>query len=145
MSEPEDLASVPTLDPAEPSLALAIRDYNAEWAKLFSQAVEKKKGESVDLASEMFLRPAALNLRKLLRGERFGDLKTVKDSTVLAAINTILDRSHPKKAETEPVPRSFTQVNMTVYVTPGHTTGGSVPKEVHIVDVSPDKTRQENP
>jgi len=141
MSPPEDLEQD---TPPAGSLAVSIRDYNAEWAELFIQAIDKKKTESVDIASEMFVRPAFLNLRKLLRGERFGDLKTVKDSTVLAAINTVLDRSHPKKSDAEPPVKSFTQVNMNVYITPGHTTGGGVPKKVQVIDISPDKTRQED-
>lgn len=137
---PEDLTPT-TEDKDAHGPAAAIRDYNVEWANLFSAAVDKKKAEGIDLASEMLVRPAVLNLRKLIRGERFGDLKAVKDSTVLSAIQTVLDRSHPKKMDAEPPVRSFTQVNMTVYMTPGPPTSGGVPEKVQEIDVSPDRTR----
>ena len=45
--------------------------------------------------NEKLLRKASRALNKLVVGERFGDIKEIKDSTVLAAAKEIYDRHEP--------------------------------------------------
>ena len=58
------------------------------------------------------IRKSVRNLEKLVDAKPFGTLESVKDSTVLAAILAVLERSHPKKAEDRDSTPSFTFVNI---------------------------------
>lgn len=48
---------------------------------------------------------ARRNLKKLAQGKKYGEIKQVKDSTSLAAVNAILDRADPiiKHVETKSI------------------------------------------
>jgi|GEM_PF-2809651 len=97
--------------------AAEVLGYKEKTAYSLQKKIENKG--KIDLTGQIYVIPAVRNLRKLIRGKTFGDLKGVKDSTVLSAIEVVLDRSHPKKAEVEAPSMIFTQVNLLAYRTPG--------------------------
>jgi hypothetical protein len=72
----------------------------------------EKKGMRIEVTSQKMIRKSVRNLEKLVDAQPFGTLETVKDSTVLAAIQTVLDRSHPKHQEITPPTYSFTKIDL---------------------------------
>ena len=72
----------------------------------------EKKGKRIEVTSQKLVRKSVRNLEKLVDAQPFGTLENVKDSTVLAAIQVILDRSHPKKSEDRSSTPSLTFVNI---------------------------------
>src|SRR3990170_2114300 len=53
--------------------------------------------------------------KTLVDAKPFGTLENVKDSTVLAAIQVVLDRSHPKKQENSPSNFAYISVDLSAY------------------------------
>ena len=72
----------------------------------------EKKGKRIEVTSQKMVRKSVRNLEKLVDAKPFGTLESVKDSTVLAAILAVLDRSHPKKEEDRNPTYTFTSVNL---------------------------------
>ena len=72
----------------------------------------EKKGKRIEVTSQKMIRKSVRNLEKLVDAQPFGTLESVKDSTVLAAIQVVLDRSHPKNQESSPPTYSFTKIDL---------------------------------
>ena len=76
----------------------------------------RKKTESgapVGFLTEKRINRAAVVVDKLMRGVTFGEIKEIKDSTALRAAETVLDRSHPKRSDSESGPSlSFVTINI---------------------------------
>ena len=72
----------------------------------------EKKGMRIEVTTQKMVRKSVRNLGKLVDAKPFGTLETVKDSTVLAAIQVVLDRSHPKHQENSPPTYSFVKINL---------------------------------
>jgi hypothetical protein len=70
----------------------------------------EKKSKRIEVTTQKMIRKSVRNLEKLVDAQPFGTLESVKDSTVLAAIQTILDRSHPKRQEPIPSDITFTKI-----------------------------------
>lgn len=91
--------------------AALILGYKPKSAYEIEKRLEKK-GVRIELTTQKMVRKSVRNLEKLVDAKPFGAIETVKDSTVLAAIQVVLDRSHPKKAENSNPTYSFTTVNL---------------------------------
>ena len=91
--------------------AALILGYKAKSAYEIEKRLEKK-GKRIEVTTQKMVRKSVRNLEKLVDAQPFGTLESVKDSTVLAAIQTILDRSHPKHQENSPPSYNFTVVNL---------------------------------
>ncbi len=77
------------------------------------EARKADSGTSVGFLTEKRINRAAGVVDKLMRGVTFGEIKEIKDSTVLRAAETVLDRSHPKRSESESGPSvSFVTINL---------------------------------
>ena len=98
--------------------AVLILGYKPKSAYEIEKRLEKK-GMRIEVTSQKMIRKSVRNLEKLVDAQPFGTLESVKDSTVLAAIQTILDRSHPKHQENSPPSYNFTVVNLDE-CKPGH-------------------------
>ncbi len=75
----------------------------------------EKKGKRIEVTTQKMVRKSVRNLEKLVDAKPFGTLEAVKDSTVLAAIQVVLDRSHPKKTENCNSTYSFTAINLDIF------------------------------
>jgi hypothetical protein len=75
--------------------AAQISGYAPKSAYEIEKRLEKKR-KRIEVTTRKMVRTSVRNLEKLVGAQPFGTLESVKDSTVLAAIQTILDRSHPK-------------------------------------------------
>ena len=64
-----------------------------------------------DLTSKKSVKSAHNAVQKLVNGEKFGDIKDIKDSTVLSAAKMIFDRAQPivQRSERVDVKVSFIQ------------------------------------
>jgi hypothetical protein len=72
----------------------------------------EKKGKRIELTTQKMVRKSVRNLEKLVDAQPFGTLESVKDSTVLAAIQVVLDRSHPKNQESTLPTYSFVEIDL---------------------------------
>jgi hypothetical protein len=61
--------------------------------------LDVKKMRKYDLTSSFFVNPALKSLKKLIKGEKVGTIKEVKDSTVLSAVKMVVDRHQPSVKE----------------------------------------------
>jgi len=61
----------------------------------------EKKLKKLGIASPKRLKRAESSLDKLLRGKAFGDIDKINASTVMAAVNAVIDRADPKVTRTE--------------------------------------------
>jgi hypothetical protein len=97
-------------------------------------------GASVGFLTEKRINRAAGVVDKLMRGVTFGEIKEIKDSTVLRAAETVLDRSHPKRSESDSGPSlSFVTINLGMMASP-------VASDPAPVDVTPNsENRVSNP
>ena len=89
--------------------AALILGYKPKSAYEIEKRLEKK-GKRIEVTTQKMVRKSVRNLEKLVDAQPFGTLESVKDSTVLAAIQTILDRSHPKRQEPIPGNITFTKI-----------------------------------
>ncbi|MCK9361889.1 hypothetical protein M0Q28_06765 [Patescibacteria group bacterium] len=123
-----------TIEQAAKTLGYALSTGKTIDANL--KAFERKAAESgvsMGFLTEKRINRAAGVVDKLMRGVTFGEIKEIKDSTVLRAAETVLDRSHPKRSESSSGPSiSFVTVNLGQY-------GPSAPDPVPILDISPSK------
>lgn len=100
----------------------------AEFAR--KKAVSGASGSFLTLKR---IERAAGVVDKLMRAKVFGDIKEIKDSTVLRAAECVLDRSDPKRSESSSGPSiSFVTVNLGQY-------GPPPPDPVPILDITPSK------
>ena len=106
----------------EKTTACQVLGYKSKSCYEIEKRLEKK-GKRIELTSQKMVRKSVRNLEKLVDAKPFGTLESVKDSTVLAAILAVLDRSHPKKEEDRNPTYSFTSVNLDECKPdyPGHT------------------------
>jgi hypothetical protein len=102
----------------------------------------EKKGKRIELTTQKMVRKSVRNLEKLVDAQPFGTLESVKDSTVLAAIQTVLDRSHPKNQEITPPPYSFIKIDLDQYRTdyqpPAVPAGEALAPVTLDVEIAPD-------
>jgi hypothetical protein len=76
------------------------------------------------------VRKSVRNLEKLVDAQPFGTLERVKDSTVLSAIEVVLDRSHPKIQAVAPPWRTFINVDLSIFLP-------DPPPESQTIDLEP--------
>ena len=76
--------------------------------------ISKKLDKKYDLSADIYLKPAARAIKNILKGKSFGEVKQIKDSTVLAAANMVYDRVSPvvKQVNTTNVNINFTKVDI---------------------------------
>ena len=91
--------------------AALILGYKPKSAYEIEKRLEKK-GVRIELTTQKMVRKSVRNLEKLVDAKPFGTIENVKDSTVLAAIQVVLDRFHPKHQENSNPTYSFTTVNI---------------------------------
>jgi len=73
----------------------------------------KRKGLDEFLTKKR-VKTAVYAIDKLMAAEPFGELTAVKDSTVLAAAQSVIDRKYPKQQEIQAQNVSFTSINLTL-------------------------------
>ena len=121
--------------------AALILGYKPKSAYEIEKRLEKK-GERIELTTQKMVRKSVRNLEKLVDAKPFGTLETVKDSTVLAAIQVVLDRSHPKHQESSPPTYSFTKIDLDQlrpgYQPPAVTSGEGLAPITLDVKIAPD-------
>jgi len=88
-----------------------ILGYKSKSAYEIEKRLEKK-GKRIEITTQKMIRKSVRNLEKLVDAQPFGTLESVKDSTVLSAIQVVLDRSHPKSQDVRPASVSFIEVNI---------------------------------
>ena len=57
--------------------------------------IAHKLNKKYNLKEENYLKPAARAIKNILKGKTFGEVKQIKDSTVLAAASMVYDRIDP--------------------------------------------------
>lgn len=77
----------------------------------------RKEGERNPLLASKRIKNAVKCVDSLMRGEPFGTIEKVKDSTALAASQVVLDRAYPKQDDKPTNSYTFTKVDLTVYQT----------------------------
>jgi hypothetical protein len=83
------------------------------YGKGMSSYLEKKLQRKYDLTSKRFVKLAAFALERILKGETWGAIEKIKDSTVVTAIQTVYDRAQPKQeTSVEKEQYSFIQINL---------------------------------
>jgi hypothetical protein len=95
--------------------AALILGYKPKSAYEIEKRLEKK-GKRIEVTTQKMVRKSVRNLEKLVDAQPFGTLERVKDSTVLSAIEVVLDRSHPKTSEAPPPIRTFIQTNLNIFL-----------------------------
>ena len=94
--------------------AALILGYKPKSAYEIEKRLEKK-GKRIEVTTDRMVRKAVKGLKNCIDGKPWGDIKEIKDSTALAAINTVLDRSHPKQSDSDERPSlSFVTINLGV-------------------------------
>ena len=96
--------------------AAEVLGYKPNKAYDLARRVEKK-GHKLDVANEAMVRLAHRAVKTCLKGEPWGKIEVIKDSTALAAAQVVVDRHQPKKQETSPPGFCFTKVDIGVYAT----------------------------
>ena len=92
--------------------AALILGYKPRSAYEIEKRIEKK-GKRIEVTTDRMVRKAVKGLKNCIDGKPWGEIKEIKDSTALAAINTVLDRSHPKRPDSDERPNvSFVTVNL---------------------------------
>jgi len=99
-------------------VAAEVLGYRPNKAYDLARRVEKK-GHKLDVASESMVRLAHRAVKNCLKGQPWGKIEVIKDSTALAAAQVVVDRHQPKNQEISPPPHSFTVVNLDE-CKPGH-------------------------
>lgn len=119
----------PALTLTEKQTAYKILRDEGQPVKDAAKALGYTKGHAYDLerkfrkysiiGNEKLLRQASKSLNHLIKGEAFGDLKDVKCSTVMSAINQVYDRYEPIVKQTFNVNAelSIAPVDLSVYRT----------------------------
>lgn len=119
----------PSLTLTEKQTAYKILRDEGQPVKDAAKALGYTKGHAYDLerkfrkyaitGNEKLLRQASKSLNHLVKGEAFGDLKDVKCSTVMAAINQVYDRYEPIVKQTFNVNAelSIAPVDLSIYRT----------------------------
>lgn len=91
------------------------------------KAFRAESGAPVGFLTDKRIKRAGAVVDKFMRGETFGNIKEIKDSTVLRAAETVLDRSHPKRADSDERPSvSFVTINLGMMALSGADPGPSV-------------------
>jgi hypothetical protein len=79
----------------------------------------RDRGQKLSIVSEQNTRTAHRVVKRLMAAKTWGDMREVKDSTVLRAAEVVLDRAEPKNQDQAPPSISMTQYNLNM-VRPGH-------------------------
>src|SRR4030067_1572106 len=113
--------------------AAEVLGYKPNKAYDLARRVEKK-GHKLDVARESMVRLAHRAVKNCLRGQPWGQIDTIKDSTALAAAKVGGDRAQPKQRESSPLPFSYVHIDLSRYRDlPDGPTGGD------IVPITPDE------
>ena len=89
--------------------------YSPKTARSIDRAL-KEKGLKLVLLSEQRIKKAHKVIDKCLAGKPFGGVEVIKDSTALRAAEAILDRSDPKTQAVAPPPRTFVNVDLSIFL-----------------------------
>jgi hypothetical protein len=98
--------------------AAEVLGYKPNKAYDLARRVEKK-GHKLDVASQSMVRLAHRAVKNCLKGQTWGKIEVIKDSTALAAAQVVVDRHQPKNAEPPTPTCSFISYNLNL-VRPGH-------------------------
>ena len=119
----------------QPEKAAETLGYKASTGWILERKLKEKLPDGMEIAPFVTVKrqkTAAGVVDKLMRGQTFGKIKEIKDSTALRAAETVLDRAHPKQSEGSGGPSvSFISINL------GLMASGSAP-DVAPLDVTPD-------
>ena len=76
--------------------------------------IANKLDKKYDLREETYLKPAQLAIKRILKGKTFGEVTTIKDSTVLSAAAMVYDRVDPvvKQSVNLNATVNFVEVNL---------------------------------
>jgi hypothetical protein len=94
--------------------AAEVLGYKPNKAYDLARRVEKK-GHKLDVASESMVRLAHRAVKNCLKGQPWGKIEAIKDSTALAAAQVIVDRHQPKKQENSPASISYISISLDAY------------------------------
>jgi len=90
--------------------------YSAAYSWTIERKIKEQRGETGELSpflTEKRIKRAGTVVDKIMQGQTFGTIKEIKDSTALRAAETVLDRSHPKRSESDSGPSlSFVTINL---------------------------------
>ena len=95
--------------------AALILGYKPKSAYEIEKRLEKK-GKRIEVTTDRMVRKAVKGLKNCIDGKPWGDIKEIKDSTALAAINTVLDSSHPKQPENSPSNFTYVSVDLSAHL-----------------------------
>jgi len=109
-----------------PSKAAEMLGYSPRTGETIEKrivALQREKaasGASVGFLTGKRITAASRVVDKFMAGKTFGDIKEIKDSTVLRAAECVLDRSHPKRSDSDTGPSlSFVTINLGSMALPG--------------------------
>ena len=97
-------------------VAVEVLGYRPNKAYDLARRVEKK-GHKLDVASESMVRLAHRAVKNCLKGQPWGKIEVIKDSTALAAAQVVVDRHQPKNQEISP-PRTALPSSISTNVNP---------------------------
>ena len=97
--------------------AAEVLGYKPNKAYDLARRVEKK-GHKLDVASESMVRLAHRAVKNCLKGQPWGKIEVIKDSTALAAAQVVVDRHQPKNQEISPPPRTALPSSISMNVNP---------------------------
>jgi len=117
----------------QPEKAAEMLGYRPSTGWILENKIKERLTDGMEIAPFVTVKrqkAAAGVVDKLMKGQTFGKIKEIKDSTALRAAETVLDRSHPKRSESESGPSlSFVTINLGMMAQ-----GGADPP---MLDVSP--------
>lgn len=88
--------------------------YSPNSITALDKRVEAKNGK-MSLVCEQNVKAAHRVVKRLMKGKKFGEIESIKDSTALRAAEVVLDRAEPKIGDHSAVSYSFTKVDLTIY------------------------------
>ena len=95
--------------------AAEVSGYKPNKAYDLARRVEKK-GHKLDVASQSMVRLAHRAVKNCLKGQPWGKIEVIKDSTALAAAQVVVDLHQPKKQENSPPNfTGYISVDLSVY------------------------------
>ena len=88
--------------------------YKGKTAYVLQERIEKQ-GKKLDVVSQSMVRLAHRAVKNCLKGQPWGKIEVIKDSTALAAAQVIVDRHQPKKQENSPASISYISISLDAY------------------------------
>jgi hypothetical protein len=117
--------------------AAEVLGYKPNKAYDLARRVEKK-GHKLDVANEAMVRMSHKVLKHCMKGQTWGDIEIIKDSTALAAAQVVIDRHQPKNQENTPPNFSYTKVDIRKYQIDSDTRYGGTPHNCKETAISTD-------